>query len=267
MPQIHIESLDDSRLEPYRDLKATNETRRRDSFVVEGEKLARRLLASEHTTLSMLIGRRRLDEFSLPVPHEVPLLIAPDAWLERIVGFNFHRGVLACGRRGDAPQLDALIARLPQRCTLVVGIDIQDPENLGAMIRTARALGVAGMILGGRSADPFSRRVLRVSMGASLSLPIVTSADLAGDLARLRRRWQVELVATVLDPNAQPLARCPRSERLAVVFGNEGWGLDPKWLELCDCQATIPMAEGIDSLNVAVAAGIVLHHFAVPRSM
>jgi tRNA G18 (ribose-2'-O)-methylase SpoU len=120
---------------------------------------------------------------------------------------------------------------------------------------------VTAVVLGPGCCDPFSRRVLRVSMGAALRVPIVETRDLAGDLARLRTEWGFELAATVLDSAAEPLHTAARTNRLAVLFGNEHAGLSPEWIALCDRRVTIPMAGDADSLNVAVAAGIVLHHF------
>ncbi|HET6884353.1 MAG TPA: RNA methyltransferase, partial [Pirellulales bacterium] len=133
--------------------------------------------------------------------------------------------------------------------------------NLGAILRISAALGADAVVLGRRCADPFSRRVLRVSMGAALRLPLVETDDLAADLSKLRSDWQYQLIATVLDRDAEPLANMSRSPRVALLFGSEGHGLERSLVALCDRRATIPMQEGIDSLNVAVAAGICLHHF------
>ena len=83
----------------------------------------------------------------------------------------------------------------------------------------------------------------------------------AEDVRRLRDEWQVELIATVLDDTAEPLAHATKPLRLGLLFGNEADGLDARWLELCDRRLTIPMQEGTDSLNVAIAAGIFLHYF------
>jgi tRNA G18 (ribose-2'-O)-methylase SpoU len=113
-------------------------------------------------------------------------------------------------------------------------------------------------------ADPFSRRVLRVSMGAALHLPIVESRDLAADLAELAAA-RFELVAAVLDPAAEPLAKVRRGKRLALLLGGEGHGLAAQWLTLCHRRVTIPMQVGIDSLNVAVAAAVLLYEFTRPQ--
>ena len=147
------------------------------------------------------------------------------------------------------------------RLTVVICPNCDNPENLGAIIRIGAAFGIDALLLGRGCCDPFSRRVLRVSMGAALRLPILESPDLERDARRLRDEWQVELIATVLDNTAEPLAQATKPIRLGLLLGNEADGLDARWQALCDRRLTIPMQAGTDSLNVAIAAGIFLHHF------
>jgi tRNA G18 (ribose-2'-O)-methylase SpoU len=259
MAIIAIESLDDPRLAPYRTLKATNETRRSGQFVAEGEKLARRLLASDFTLHSLLVSERYLTSFQDAASVPTDVLVVPDAWVERIVGFNFHRGILACGLRKPSPDLATLCQARQARLTLVVCPNVQDPENLGAIVRTSWALGVDGVVLGADCCDPFARRVLRVSMGAAFCIPIIESSDLAGALAAVQDHWQVELWAAVADASGSRLHEVARPERLAILVGGEGHGLAPQWLALCGRRVTIPMRRGTDSLNVAVATGILIY--------
>jgi tRNA G18 (ribose-2'-O)-methylase SpoU len=148
-----------------------------------------------------------------------------------------------------------------RRVTLVICPEIEKTDNLGAMIRIAAGLGATAMILGQRSCDPFFRQSVRVSMGTVFVLPIVRSADLARDLGRLRDEFAVELIATVLDENAQRLEDVPRPQKLGLLFGNEAQGLPHECIQRCHRRVTIPMKLGTDSLNVAVAAGIFLYHF------
>jgi tRNA G18 (ribose-2'-O)-methylase SpoU len=257
---IEIHSLDDPRLDPYRNLKQSNLTRWSGLFIAEGEKLTRRLLASDFEMVSVLLGRSYVDAFAGLARPETPIFVVAEEDVEKIVGFNFHRGVLACGRRRPGRALDE-IAGSQESATLVVCPDVQDPENMGAMLRISSALGVTALMLGRCCADAFSRRVLRVSMGAALRLPLVESHDLAADLRRLRTEFHYQLVATVLDDSAQPLERIDRARRVALLFGSEGHGLDRSLVDLCDRKVMIPMQPGTDSLNVAVAAGIVVHHY------
>jgi tRNA G18 (ribose-2'-O)-methylase SpoU len=262
MPLVPIRSLDDPRLDIYRDLKRSNLTRWSGRFIAEGAKVVERLLASDFPVESVLVSERRVEQLFATVPVDVPVLVVPQELAEQLVGYNFHTGVLACGRRKPAPDLDVLLRDAASPVTLVACPNVDDPENLGAIIRLCRAFGVAALLLGGECADPFSRRVLRVSMGNAFRLPIVDSEDLRRDLEHLRAAWRVELTATALDQGAEELTGAGRAERIALLFGNEAHGLDREWIELCDRRITIPMHGGTDSLNVAVAAGIFLFHLA-----
>jgi tRNA G18 (ribose-2'-O)-methylase SpoU len=261
MPRVFIDDLNDPRVQPYRQLKASNLMRHGELFVAEGTKLVERLLASDYETASVLISARREPVWGPKVPPEIPLYVIPQELGAQLVGFNFHVGVVACGKRRPSPTLDEVLPRSKSAWTLVICPNCDNPENLGAIIRISRGMGVDALLLGKGCCDPFSRRVLRVSMGAAFRLPIVESRDLASDLHRLRHEFGVELLATVLDPAAEPLHRVSRSDRTGLLFGNEHAGLGPAWIQCCDRRVTIPMAEGTDSLNVAVAAGIFLYHF------
>jgi tRNA G18 (ribose-2'-O)-methylase SpoU len=141
---------------------------------------------------------------------------------------------------------------------------IDNPENLGAIVRVADVFGTAGVLVGARCPDPLSRRVLRVSMGSALRLPVVSPPDLADELDRLGRDFGFETVAAVAGPDAWPLDDFRSPARLALLLGSEAHGLEPDWLARCDRRVTIPMAPGVDSLNVAVAAGILLYHATRP---
>jgi tRNA G18 (ribose-2'-O)-methylase SpoU len=254
-----IATLDDARLAPYRHLKETNATRWSNTFVAEGEKLVDRLIASGLAIESLLAAPAYAERFSALMADDVPVLVVPPEWIEQIIGFNFHRGVLACARRPTRRNLDGIRWSDSDRTTLVICPDVQDPENLGVILRNSAAFGVDAILVGPHSADPFSRRVLRVSMGAAFRLPIIESVDLEADLRRLRSDWNVELWATVLRPGAKPLMQAERPRRLGLLFGSEGHGLADRWIDCCDAQFTIPMAAGTDSLNVAVASGIFLY--------
>ena len=283
MPRIAIESLDDPRIAAYHDLKAKRLIRDGNLFIAEGTKLVERLLASDYRTESVLIAERREAEWTAKVPADVPLYVIPQQLGEQLTGFNFHVGVLACGRRKASPLLDDLLTGTgdtgtrgvgeedllrggpsdgnASRLTVVICPNCDNPENLGAIIRIGAAFGIDALILGRGCCDPFSRRVLRVSMGAALRLPIIESPDLERDVMRLHEEWQFKLIATVLDDTAESLAHAAKPPRLGLLLGNEADGLDARWQALCDRRLTIPMQQGTDSLNVAIAAGIFLHHF------
>ena len=274
MPLLPIQSLDDPRLAVFRDVKATRHSRWAGCFIAEGARLVKRLLRSDYVVESLLLTEGRVEEFDPWLRPDVPAFVMPQALAAELVGYNFHCGAMACALRRPSPSLDDIMARGGERMTFVVCPDVNDPENIGTLIRLGAAFGIDAMLLGPACADPFSRRVLRVSMGNALTLPIVSSRDLNADLQRLKSEWQVQLAATVVensDPTdggevvratktTEPLALAGRPARLALLFGNEANGLGSEWLELCDRRLTIPM-RAADSLNVAIAAGIFLYHF------
>jgi tRNA G18 (ribose-2'-O)-methylase SpoU len=266
VPFIYINSLDDPRLAAYRDLTTSKMAARQGLFIAEGRLLVRRLLESDYSTHSILLDERRVAELGVSVPESVPVYVTPNGMVERIIGFNFHRGVIGAGVRRAAPSLGDLLQLEDSRWMVVVCDEVQDPTNLGTILRTCTAFGATAVILGSKCPDPFSRRVLRVSMGAALELPILPSEDPFPLLHDLRRRYQAELIATVLDREAEPLREAQVPPRLALVLGSEGFGLHPRWREFSDRCVTIPMDPRVDSLNVAVACGIFLHHFAPLRN-
>ena len=256
-----IDSLDDPRVVVYRNLKDRALVRLEGRFIAEGLLVVRRLLGSDYAVESVLVAERRAEEVAPHVPPDVPVYVAPAKEISRIVGFGFHSGVLACGRRKPLPSLDDVAATWAGPTTLVVLPKITDTENLGGLLRISAAFGAAAVVLGGECCDPFYRRAIRVSMGTAFTLPIVRSGNLHTDLTRLRDEWHFDLAAAVLDADAEPLQSARRGERLALLFGNEAAGLDNETLALCTRRLTLPMQLGTDSLNVAVAAAVFLYHF------
>ncbi|WP_428939045.1 TrmH family RNA methyltransferase [Fontivita pretiosa] len=257
-----IDSLDDPRIVHYRNLKDRELAREHGGrFIAEGEHVVRRLLTSDYPVESVLLAARRAEEIAPIVPESVPVYVVPDAMMQQILGFRFHSGVIACGRRKPLPTLDEAMSRMGTCATIVVCPEINNTENLGGLMRIAAAFGADALILGPRSCDPFYRQAIRVSMGAVFSLNIARSGDLIADLRALKERYNVQRVATVLDEQAEDLAGIRlRPPRIAVLFGNEAQGLPPELLAECDRKITIPMKLGTDSLNVMVAAGVILHH-------
>lgn len=261
MPLIPIDSIDDPRVEPYRNLKMKNLQRGGQFFIAEGKKVVERLLASDFQTASVFISERRVTEWQEKVPSDIPLYFADQGVMNQLVGFDFHVGVVGCGVRLQRQSLDQYLPKDARRLTIVACPNCDNPENLGAIVRISAAFGIDALLLGSGCCDPYARRVIRVSMGTAFKLPIIESRDLASDLVRLKREWQCELAATVLQDDAERLESAGRSSRFCILMGNEDTGLADSWTSLCDRRLTIPMCRDTDSLNVAVTAGIVLHHF------
>jgi tRNA G18 (ribose-2'-O)-methylase SpoU len=261
---IRITSIDDPRIAPYRNLKDRELARSGDRFIAEGEYIVRRLLASDYPCESIVVVERLAEQMVKVAGPGIEIFVTEAALLRQIIGFKFHSGVLAVGRRKPDLSLDDIPAVKSDRATLVICPELISAQNIGSLIRISAALGADAMLLGEKCCDPFWRQSIRISMGAVFSLPIVRSRNFVHDLHLLRERG-FELVATVLDENAESLDRAKRRERLAILFGNESRGLDANVTALCDRRVSIPMRAGIDSLNVSIAAGIFLYHFTRPN--
>ena len=260
MPLVRVSDLLDPRLASYREMKDRDLARHGPLFIAEGWQVVQRLLASDFPCESILTSAKRADEVTALAPPHVPVYVVDAPVMDQVIGFKFHQGVLACGRRKPPTTLEQICGR-KDRLTLVICPEIANTENLGTLIRIAAGFGADAMVLGERSCNPFYRQSVRVSMGTVFSLPIVESQNLVADLGALRERFGVELVATVLDESAESLEQTQRSNKLALLFGNEAQGLSTEIVAACDRRVTIPMKRGTDSLNVYVAAGIFLYHF------
>jgi tRNA G18 (ribose-2'-O)-methylase SpoU len=265
MPVFLIDALDDQRLDAYRELKQLG-AQARETFIAEGEKLVLRLFESGCRTESVLCTAAARDRLADRLPRDADIYVATTPVISQLIGFQFHRGILACGRRQPPVSVESLcrLATNSPHSLLVVCPELRDPTNLGTIIRTAAGFGATGVIAGSEGVDPFSRRVLRTSMGAVLRLPIVQTDDWAATLASLHQAG-IEAIACVLDPAATRLADVQCPAHVALLFGNEDAGLPEDLIADCRRRVTLPMAAGIDSLNVAVAAGIVIHHYASLR--
>ncbi len=264
MLRIPIDDLDDPRIAVFRDLKATNQTRHLNRFVVEGERLVDRLIESRFPVASALLAERYEGKLARSIPDDVPVYVLPDPLVDRVVGFPFHRGILASGERQDWPSIEEQASDRSRPFLVVVCPKISNPENLGAIARIADVFGVGAILTGPGCPDPLSRRVLRVSMGSALRMPVIVEDHPREVASRLVEASGFVFFAAVADPSAVPFARAGRPDRLGLVLGDEHEGVDPDWLPLCRASVTIPMRPGAGSLNVAVAAGILIHHFAAP---
>jgi tRNA G18 (ribose-2'-O)-methylase SpoU len=264
MAVIPIDSPDDPRIGMYRALPKSQFAAESGLFITEGDKVTERMFGGRFQPHSLLLEASQVERFQAIASPELPIYVVEREIMLATVGFKFHRGVMGCGYRGRLPSLEEVVPLAPQPCLLAVCPELHDPTNLGTLIRTALALGVDALLLGNSCADPLSRRVIRVSMGATLHLPLVQLESLDQQLLRLRDEFQIELCATVLDATAEPLERFSRLPRTAVLFGSEGHGLSAEIVSLCQRRVTIPMPPSTDSLNAAVAAGIFLYHFSRP---
>ena len=253
----YIQSLDDERLLPFRNLKRTNLTRWSGKMIAEGWRVVERLVQSGLAIDAILVSDRQWARLAPHLPAHLPILVLPHALAQQLVGYSFHAGVLACAIR---PKPAALERWRNERGAVLVALPrTTDPDNLGQIVRISAAFGAAGLILGRGCADPYSRRALRVATGHTFNLPIRESEDLTGDLHALQQ-WGYEVIALERCDRAVPLESFALRTPAVILLGNESSGLDATWLDRADHVLTIPIAAGVDSLNVSVCAGIALYH-------
>ena len=256
----YITSRDDPRVAPYRNLRERT-LRGENLFIAEAALIVRRLIESDYAVESIFATEEHAEDLAKLAGEETPVYVADKSLMVEIVGFPFHRGALAVGRRRASSSLEDVMRPLEQKSplTLLVCPETTQAENLGMMFRTAAAFGVDAVLLGPKSCDPLCRRALRTSMGGVLRVPFVQSPDLVADLHSLKERWEVQVAGTVLADDAQLLPEVLWPDRVGLMLGNEFEGLHEEWLGLCDCKVTIPMAPGTDSLNLGVAAGVFVY--------
>ena len=257
MSVMHVDS-DDRRLEAFSNLR-DRDLRREGRLVAEGRWLAHRLVQCGYPNTQVLTGPRFADEFAEFADRGGDLFVADDQTLSTVAGFDFHRGVIASSARPELATLDQALSQASPDGAIVVLPDTSNAENLGAIFRTAAALGVEIVLLGEQCCDEFSRRVLRVSMGAAFQLKLTRSTRITDDLTALSTRGY-ELAAMVLDPTATDLAEFRPSGPTAIMFGSEADGLDESLIARADTKITIPMADDVDSLNLAASTAIALWH-------
>jgi tRNA G18 (ribose-2'-O)-methylase SpoU len=233
-------------------------------FIVEGALAVERLVDSPYPIRSVLISDRRIPAAAGMLSRlalGVPRYVAPQEVLNAVAGFNLHRGVVASAARLATPGPDAVLGDA-KRILVVEGV--VDHENIGSLFRNGAAFGVDAVVLDATCADPFYRRAVRVSMGHVLRIPIARSESLSQTIEAMQGSgWTV--VALTPSPSAIPLEDLPVSHphwhtRVAVLVGSEGPGLSQAALDAANWHARISMSEGVDSLNVATAAAIAMHH-------
>jgi len=226
-------------------------------FVVEGPLVVRRLVRSDYRLRALLVTERGLRSLEGALdPVDAPAYLATQDVVDAIGGFNFHRGALASADRRPLPDL-ATVAAATDLAVLIEGVN--DHENLGALFRNAAAFGAGAVVLDPTTADPLYRRSTRVSMGHVLSLAYTRARDWPGAIARLQGLG-FEVLALTPSTEAADVRTVAVTPRQALLVGAEGPGLTPAALRAADRQIRIAMAPGVDSLNVATAAAVALHH-------
>lgn len=242
-----ITDPEDERLDPYRSLRGRPPDE--GTFVIEGPTTLRQALASGVRLRSALVLAHRADEVA---DLGVPVHLVDRAAMSAITGFDVHRGVLALADRPAEPSLDELLGDARR----VVAMEaLTDAENVGAAFRNAAAFGVDAVVLDPSCSDPLLRRSVRVSVGNVLRVPWARAGHWPDDL----RDRGFEVLALTPEGDSD-IGSFAVPERFVLLLGAEGDGLTTAALAAADRRVRIPMADGVDSLNVATAAAVALSH-------
>ncbi len=262
-----IDHLEDARLAPYANLRHAAAQRRGEHFIVEGRLPVERLIASQYAVESVVVERGHEQPFAAQMDAHTSIYSLPREQLKQLVGFDFHRGVMACGRRLPLRSIDRFRFADNDPPVALAVIGVTELENLGSIFRSAACFGIRHVLIGPKTIDPLARRVIRVSMANVFGLELYQLDEPEIQLAGLRERMNLRSIATTLDHHATPLCEFMNDDRaMVLIIGNEATGLDPQIQRAATDRVTIPMQLGTDSLNVAVAAALFMHQLTRSRS-
>ncbi len=258
-----IAEAEDERVHEYTNLTDVALRRLREPaeglYIAESSTVIRRALEAGHRPRSFLMAPRWLpdspDLLAAAAGAGVPVYVAPEDVLRRLTGFHLHRGALAAMHRPALPTLGEIVADARRVAVLE---DVVDHTNVGAVFRAAAAMGVDGVLVSPRCADPLYRRSVRVSMGTVFQVPWTRLEPWPAGLDELRALG-FTVAALALDDDSVDLddfVRRGLPARLALMLGTEGDGLSRRSVQRSDVVLRIPMAGGVDSLNVASAAAV-----------
>jgi tRNA G18 (ribose-2'-O)-methylase SpoU len=255
---IEVTDASDPRLADYRDLRDVELRKHLEAahglFLAEGEKVVRRAAEAGFPARSFLMAPRWLDGLADVLERsDAPCYVVSEELAEEVTGFHVHRGALASLERRPLLSVPEVLAGAR---TVVVLEDVVDHTNVGAIFRSAAALGVDAVLLSPRCADPLYRRSIKVAMGAVFSVPYARLESWYDAVAELAKEG-FSTVALTPAADALEIEDAVRGlDRVALLMGSEGPGLSRRWMETADRRAVIPMAAGIDSLNVAAATAV-----------
>lgn len=231
-------------------------------FIAESPKVIATALDAGYEPLSLLMERRHIEGDAQPILARcggIPVYTAERETLARLTGFELTRGVLCAMRRPRLPSVEEVCARA-RRVAVLEGI--VDHTNVGAIFRSAAALGIDAVLVTPTCCDPFYRRAVRVSMGTVFQVPWTYLPE--GWPQTLRALGFTTAAMALCDASLPIYApQLKRADRLAVVLGTEGDGLAESTIAVCDCTVRIPMTHGVDSLNVAAASAVAFYQLAL----
>lgn len=262
-----IDSLDDARLHIFHNLREQHsdaassrlfKSNESSIVIVESEKVIRKALDSNVKIVAFLAlseyHQRLATELDRAEVDDNKRFIIDEALLSRMVGYHLHQGVLLAIEQPPSCALDEL------DFPLIVLNSLMNSENVGAIIRSARAFGIRSLMYDQKCSHPWLRRSIRVLMGAIFGMKLYCSDDLQSDLHWLHLQRGLKIYAAELHPESVDIARVHIQHPAALILGSEGYGVDPQLLSFADQRVHIPIDSAVDSLNVSAAASILCHH-------
>jgi tRNA G18 (ribose-2'-O)-methylase SpoU len=256
---IHRPRSGDHHLDPYRHVGEPQWLEARRLFIAESRLVVERLLDEPHYEVeSIAVTPSAFEALAQKLEGAgCDVLVCERSLIQEITGFNFHRGCLALVRRPRERNLEPLLEG--RRIVALEGVG--NPDNIGAIFRTAAAFGVSGIVLDSGCADPYYRKAIRTSMAATLQMAWARAGDWLETLGQFRMRG---FTIVALSPAAESAtveefsSRLKGDERMVLMFGSEGPGLSATSIHAAHERVRIPIQSSVDSLNIVVAAGIVL---------
>lgn len=259
---INIKDSGDPRVAPYSSLKGKM-LERDGVFIAEGEKVVESMVDSGCRVASCLVAAGAIDRYEAIVSKAsgkgAAIYIASDELIEDIIGFRFHRGIMALGHCPEKKSVTGALKRLKRPLLLIALDSVNDPQNVGLIARNASAFGAGALLVDGATYDPYYRKAVRVSMGAIFRLPVFYEDDLESSLVRLKKDHGVRVIAATPGRSGTDIRRVRFSGDICIVFGNEDNGVSRRILDIADTKVRIPISKGVDSLNVASASAVFLH--------
>lgn len=267
---IEIENFSDPALDLYARLTENQLLNRADPenalFIAESPLVIGRALDAGCKPVSFLMERQHIEgkgrEILARCCQDVPVYTAEESVLAQLTGFHLTRGMLCAMRRPKLPSVEE-ICRSARRIAVLE--NVMNPTNIGAIFRSAAALGMDAVLLTSAGSDPLYRRASRVSMGNVFLIPWTYLPE-EGDWTQLLRSFGFRTVAMALRDDSVRLddPRLAAEEKLAIVMGTEGDGLASTTIASCDYTVRIPMYRGVDSLNVAAASAVAFYELGLP---
>lgn len=255
---LEILSIDDKRINVFKSLRGkAPELLENHLFIAEGEKVFAKLLASELAIVSIFATEnyyhKYQDEIAKKNINESRKFVARKSIMEQIVGFRLHSGVMALARQPE----DTKLCDLGEQIVVINGVI--DAENVGSIVRNAVAFGFNSIIYDSNSSSPYLRRAVRVSMGNIFHLKTHKCDSLLDTIEELKTKGY-EVVSSEICDNALPIYNYSFSQKVAIIFGSEGYGVAKEILDVSDKIVSIPIKEQVNSLNVASSSAIILFY-------